>query len=241
MHSSLHKTRTKHIELIGVVIIACAFLFFSNLDLALADCSSIGKQAHEDDLLTAAALNEYVDVTLAISKIPSQTERIEKGLYVNGKTSDAIGRQIVNLQKAMAENCFGSKSEWATILNSLKDKLSELKKEHELLMKFSQVDQQGKPTRGSWQTFLDPSLRAFSACLVLKKRQYQNSNQPKISPGDFALIIRGACKDEEVLIETEQNKIEGWTPEDKRGVKSAMVSDREKVISEYAEAFHKAN
>ena len=161
---------------------------------------------------TTASLNEYIDVAAAISKITNQTERIEKGLSANGKVTDAISRQIGTLEKGKAENCFGAKSaEWDTVLNALKSKRAELEKERETITKFSRADQKAKPTRGNWQPFLEPSLKAFSACLVLKKRQYLNSGQPRPSPSDFALIIRGACNDEEVQIETEQNKIEGWT------------------------------
>jgi hypothetical protein len=218
------------------------FIFSSNLDLALADCSSIAKQTHEDDLRTATALTEYLDVAVAISKIPSQTEKIEKGLSANAKATDAIRRQTASLEKAKIENCFGQKSaDWEAILTALKIKLAELDRERELITKVGKASQQVNPTRANWQTFLNPSLKAFSACLDLKHFQYSASKKPRISPADFSLIIRGACKDEEVQLETEQNKIEGWTPEDKQGLKSAIVSTREKVISEYAEAFHKAN
>jgi hypothetical protein len=58
------------------------------------------------------------------------------------------------------------------------------------------------------------------------------------SPQDFALIMRGACNSEEAAIDTEQNRIEAWTVENRQEVKQALDSVRSTSISQYSEAYY---
>jgi hypothetical protein len=60
----------------------------------------------------------------------------------------------------------------------------------------------------------------------------------KPTPQDFALIMRGVCNTEAVEIDAEQNKIENWTPENRREIKQALDGVRARAISEYSESFY---
>jgi hypothetical protein len=217
----------------------------SAFSAAFGDCTSLGKQAQEDDVRLVAAIDDYTKAVARISQTSDQTEKIAIGLATTKNFLELIDRSIASLGSAQAADCFGKQSEaWSQILDGQKKKRIEFQAEREIILSAAKsLNSEGAPKqvdRANWKAFLNPSIRAFASCLILKKRASLALGDKKPSPGDFALIIRGACNDEEFAVEGEAKKIAGWTAEDQKEIKEAHISLRSKKISEYTEAYYSA-
>lgn len=207
---------------------------------AFADCSVLAKQAKENDTLLTAAMDEYKSTENRISKSTDKSAESPNAISANAKLVKALDNSIESLERGEADGCFGKQAaSWKQILESLKIKRKQFNEERQILLKAASVPAV-KPSilKADWKSFLTPSIKVFSACLVLTKRRALALGGKKPSPQDFALIMSGACNSEEAITDTEQNRIEAWTVENRQEIKQALDSLRRTAISQYSEAYY---
>jgi hypothetical protein len=203
---------------------------------AFADCAALGKQTKENDMLLVAAAYDYKRMSDdVLSRTTHKPEEVAKAISANNKVIEAISNSIGSLERGEADGCFGKQAAaWKIIVDDLKIKRKEFDDERQVLLKAASL----LVPKTDWKTFLTPSITGFAACLVQAKRRALALDSKRPSPQDFALIIRGACNTEASAIDTEQNKIEGWTQESRLDIKQSLDALRARNISEYSTAFY---
>jgi hypothetical protein len=225
------------ILLVGVLLI----LFSAQSQMVLAACDISDKQANEMDARLGVAMDDYKRIVAEIANTANKSDGISKGILANSKLIEAMSNSIETLERAEAEGCLGKQAPtWKRILEDMKTKRNEFIVERETLLKAASAQAANRATsipKADWQAFLSPSLKVFSACIVLTKRRALALDSKKPSPQDFALIMRGACNSEAAAIDTEQNRISDWTAANRQELKQAINSIRVRATSEYSEAF----
>jgi hypothetical protein len=202
---------------------------------AQADCGRLGKAGRENDSRLTEALVRYTKVSSELQEISGQDQKISYALSANTILLNEVERSIDNLERAQREHCFGKQaSAWENMLRDLKARRSDFEKERNTLTSLSAALQ----SRARWKVALEPQMKALVVCIVGKKRAALASSQ-RVLPHDFALIINGACKSEELALEGAQERVSGWTAQDRVEMMSGIDAIRRRAISEYTERYYR--